>query len=216
MFPDANIGIATGKDSNLIVIDVDPRHGGWEGLQSLFERAGVTFPATIEAITGSDGRHFYFQMPEADIRNSQNKLAQGVDVRANGGYVVGAPSLHASGKRYAWTQTEAVLEPLPYPFMRQLIEPERKAAREVRVSYSPSQTWQGGTIPDGSRNETMFRKVACAARARGADYNGILNELVRANFQCSPPLSERELNNIANSAAQYPISRNIFTGSASI
>ncbi len=216
MFPDANIGIATGKDSNLIVIDVDPRHGGWEGLQSLFERADATFPATIEAITGSDGRHFYFQMPDADIRNSQNKLAPGVDVRANGGYVVGAPSLHASGNRYRWATTEAVLEPLPYPFMRELIKPERKAAREVRVSYSPSRTWQGGTIPDGSRNETMFRKVACAARARGADYNGILDELVRANFQCSPPLSERELNNIANSAAQYPTSRNIYTGSASI
>jgi hypothetical protein len=210
-FPDANIGIATGKISNLLAIDVDPRHGGWEGLKELFDRVGEPFPETMEVITGSGGRHFLFRMPDADIRNSANKLAQGVDVRGNGGYIVAAPSLHASSNRYGWTTTEAQLKHLPYPFLRELITPERIASHAPRHSNQPNQRWQGGTIGEGSRNETMFRNVACAARARGADYNAIFDALLSANNQCSPPLSNRELSKLADQAAKYPVSRNIRT-----
>ena len=58
-WPDAGIGIVTGKGSGLAVLDVDPRHGGDDSLAAL-EREHGALPHTIEAITGGGGRHVYF------------------------------------------------------------------------------------------------------------------------------------------------------------
>ena len=58
-WPDANIGIVTGEISNLIVLDVDPKHGGDVALVRL-ERRYRPLPITVEAITGGGGSHFYF------------------------------------------------------------------------------------------------------------------------------------------------------------
>jgi len=202
MWKDANIGVATGKVSNLLAIDVDPRHDGWEGLRAWFERASAVFPPTLEAITGSDGSHYCFQMPDVDIRNSQSKLGQGVDVRANGGYIVASPSLHASGKRYQWATTEATLDHLPYPFLKDFITPERRHYSESTSEASPA--WTGGTIPDGERNGTLWRH-ACAMRGRGASENEILDALCVMNRHCEKGgFDSRYLSDMAARAAEYP------------
>jgi bifunctional DNA primase/polymerase-like protein len=97
-FPDANIGIATGHVSCVLVLDVD----GATGLESLRQLEAQHGPLSASYVvkTGSGGLHFYFSMPNVDIRISASKLGAGLDVRANGGYVVAAPSLHHSGARY--------------------------------------------------------------------------------------------------------------------
>src|SRR5215831_1524745 len=41
--PHANIGIATGRSSNLFILDVDRKHGGEETLDSLLREAGDPF-----------------------------------------------------------------------------------------------------------------------------------------------------------------------------
>ena len=203
--PFANIGIATGKVSDLLVLDIDPKHGGWEGLRALLERLGEPFPATVEAITGSDGRHFLFKMPEADIRNSSGKLGAGLDVRANGGYVVAAPSLHRSGKRYQWASDEASLEHAPYKLVRELTEPERRVPREdaTPTGFSSRVGSTPGNIAEGGRNDTLFRRAA-AMRGAGASEDEIFNALHDLNASCVPPLAARELSKIAASAATYP------------
>ncbi len=103
--PDAGIGIVTGAVSGLVVLDVDVRHGGDAALQRL-EREHGRLPTTLECRTGGGGHHLYFAHPGRLVRNKVG-LAAGIDLRADGGYVVAPPSLHASGLRYVWVDGRA-------------------------------------------------------------------------------------------------------------
>ena len=98
--PDYNVAIVTGALSGLVVVDVDPRHGGKESLREL-EREHGALPETIESVTGGGGRHLYFSHPGGDVPNRTN-IKPGIDLRGDGGCVVAPPSVHPSGKRYRW------------------------------------------------------------------------------------------------------------------
>lgn len=100
-WPTANVAIATGTESNLIVIDVDPDKGGADGLADLEIEHG-RIPNTVTVITGSGGAHYYLEHPRDRRIGNRVNLYPGVDVRGDGGYVVAPPSNHRSGKRYAW------------------------------------------------------------------------------------------------------------------
>lgn len=93
---DSNLGIRTGAEAGLFVLDIDPRHGGDQTLRSL-EQAHGTLPRTIECLTGGGGRHLYFAHPGGSVANSSGRLGAGLDVRADGGYVVAPPSTHVQG-----------------------------------------------------------------------------------------------------------------------
>jgi hypothetical protein len=113
--PDANVGIATGRVSGIVVVDVDPRNGGDGALDDLLTDNGP-FPETVESLTGGGGRHIVFRYP-ADIegRLPSGKLAgsSGIDIKADGGYIVAPPSVHQSTRSYAW---EASSRPGEVPF----------------------------------------------------------------------------------------------------
>jgi putative DNA primase/helicase len=81
-----------GEKSGFIVLDVDK--GGDE------ELAKHTIPVTAESTTGN-GRHLYFTYPGEEVKNRQ-KFLPGLDLRADGGYIVAPPSLHLSGENYTW------------------------------------------------------------------------------------------------------------------
>jgi hypothetical protein len=96
-----NVGLRTGTENGLFVLDRDDRDGGEKGLAELESRFG-TLPSTITQRTGG-GRHYFFRYPEGrSVRNSVKKLGPGLDIRGDGGYVVAAPSNHFSGNDYAW------------------------------------------------------------------------------------------------------------------
>jgi putative DNA primase/helicase len=99
-WPVANIGIATGKDS-FSVLDADIT-GTVNGLETLadFQLKHGPLPETVEQITGSGGRQFFFEY-SGDLAN-RVRFAPGLDTRSDGGLVVVPPSLHISGKRYRW------------------------------------------------------------------------------------------------------------------
>lgn len=103
--PDHGIGIATGAESGLWVLDVDPDDGGDDSLAALEARHGA-LPDTVEAVTGGGGRHLVFAWPTdgTEIRNSASGvLGVGLDVRGVGGQFVAAPTVHPeTGQRYAW------------------------------------------------------------------------------------------------------------------
>jgi putative DNA primase/helicase len=85
----ALIGMPTGRASGHVVIDVDPRHGGDAWLRENQNR----LPPTLTHGTPRGGEHLTFRdPPEVEIRNSQGRIAPGVDVRGTGGYVVVPPS----------------------------------------------------------------------------------------------------------------------------
>jgi hypothetical protein len=86
----ANIGVACGASSGIVVIDVDPRNGGYKSLARLAAR-GHVLPNGPRARTGNGGIHHFFRF-DPRIANSKNKLGAGIDVKSTGGYVVVAPS----------------------------------------------------------------------------------------------------------------------------
>ena len=100
--PDANLAVVTGSVSGLVVLDVDPRHGGTRSLAA-WEREHAALPPTIESRTGGGGRHLYFAHPGRTVRNRVG-LAPGLDLRGDGGVIVVPPSIHPSGKAYRWVE----------------------------------------------------------------------------------------------------------------
>ncbi len=94
--PNANIGIVTGAISGLVVLDLDNDEAIAEA-----ERRGL--PDTLMVRTGK-GQHVYFRHPGYKITNRAGFLP-GMDIRGDGGYIVGPGSLHPSGAVYAWEKS---------------------------------------------------------------------------------------------------------------
>ena len=74
-------------------------------LKKLEDQYGL-LPPTVESIT-ANGRHLYFEWPAQPVRNSTGKVAPGCDIRGEGGYVLAWPSVHPSGRAYAWSVDSA-------------------------------------------------------------------------------------------------------------
>lgn len=99
-WPDMNIGILTGSDTEVMVLDIDPRHGGDDSLEKL-EATHGNLPATLTANTGGGGTHYLFQIPQGmTIKNSAGDIAPGLDIRGDGGLIVVAPSTTQGA--YSW------------------------------------------------------------------------------------------------------------------
>ena len=198
--PDANIGIPTGKASGVLALDVDDP----TGLDALEAEHGK-LPATRTHGTGSGGIHYLFRYPAGEtIKNSASKLAQGLDVRGEGGYVVAPPS--------RTTRPYEVLDRLPPAeipewLLEALTRPHSAAdGAEKRTTVTPVRTstsLDGPEIPFRRRNDTLYR-IACSLRARGLDASEILEELHQVNAnRCSPPVEAAELEKITASASRH-------------
>jgi hypothetical protein len=110
MVPAGLLAIRTGAASGLVVIDVDPAHGGTQSLAVLRDR-GLLAPTRFVR-TGSGGLHLYYRHPgpHLKIKCSQGQLGPGIDVRADGGYIVAPPSVHPlTGHPYLWADENAAI-----------------------------------------------------------------------------------------------------------
>jgi hypothetical protein len=172
-WPDANVGIATGEPSGIVVIDIDP---GAE-IGDLCDEHGQ-FPETVEADTGRGGMHLIF-VRSTPVRNSAGRLAPHVDVRGDGGYIVAAPSLHASGRRYAWRLGQSPMERKPAELPEWIL---KKLEDKQKLNTSQRHASEGMSSKDlyrkllgralanatgGTRNEQGFW-LACQLRDNGA------------------------------------------------
>ncbi len=93
-----NIGIATGAESKIFVLDIDGVDGESELME--LEKEHGKLPETLTAKTGS-GRHLFFKYPEGvTISSRAKKFSSNLDIRGEGGYVVAPPSMHKSGVEY--------------------------------------------------------------------------------------------------------------------
>ena len=211
LYPLANVGLAMGRKSGLVALDVDPRAGGDASLCELIERHGE-LPATLESVTGGGGSHLFFAHPGVTFKNSSSELAEGLDVKTDGGYVVAAPSLHASGKRYEW-RTKRSPASMPGWLLKLLTSEKAPApppAKAAAPRRAPATNGAGSIIPHRSRNTQLFR-IACALRGDGAGLDEIERAVLDAYEQrCvkePEPMSESELRKIAKSAMRYPAGR---------
>src|SRR5262249_35638808 len=99
-FPDLNIGVATGTASGIFVLDIDGENGGGSLLKLNSGHAAV--PPRVEAIAGKV-RHAFIRIGKYKICNSVGQIGIGLDIRGDGGYVIAPPSIHPSGRPYAWS-----------------------------------------------------------------------------------------------------------------
>jgi len=190
-WPDAGIGVVTGAVSGLVVLDIDPEHGGAASLERL-QLQHFRLPTTVECRSGGGGRHIYFAHPGAFVRNMAG-LAPGVDLRGDGGYVVAPPSLHASGLRYAWVGDRkpkpSDLAPLPGWVHRLAVD------RPGRLGHSIAH-WRRLVregVREGERNNTIASLAGHLLR-HGVDAPVVVEVLLCWNrVRCQPPLADDEV-----------------------
>lgn len=194
--PQSNIGIATGSLSGgLVVIDVDvDPDTGEDGMETLrlWEKEHGELPETVTAITGRGGYHLFYHT-EHPVGCSANKEL-GIDVRADGGFVVASPSVHPNGNRYEW-------ENHPDDFdvaeadqnVIELIEHVQASKKQGERFELPEE------IPSGERNDTLF-KYASSLQSLGYDDGYISMAVETANKErCIPPLPKSDLKTIVDS-----------------
>jgi len=85
--PGELIGVLTGAANGFDAIDIDPRSRGEDWLRT----ARSQLPPTRVHYTRSGGWHLLFRH-HPEVRNSSGRLAQGVDVRGQGGFVIWWPA----------------------------------------------------------------------------------------------------------------------------
>ena len=174
----SNIGLAVGPESGFWVLDIDGPAGA-AALTALEAEHGL-LPATPEQSTGK-GRHICFAWPALEspreLKNSAGRIGEGIDVRADGGYIVAAPSIHPSGAAYAWAPGRALgdipLAAAPVWLLDLAVtEPKARAATPLtprtRIEGRATAYGEAGltsacrviaTAPDGRKNDTLWNQA---------------------------------------------------------
>ncbi|MFZ2522516.1 MAG: bifunctional DNA primase/polymerase [Minisyncoccia bacterium] len=190
--PEANIGIATGLVSGVIVLDIDSKHN----------RTSKEFqiPPTICAKTGGLGEHILFKHPGGHVKSTNGQLfGSGVDLKADGGYVVLTPSLHESGNRYEWIIGPDETELAEVPIWL-------RAALEGQDKNADAKLWQKGAsgVSEGNRNETA---ASVAGKLRSSLPKELVEDgwenLIAWNKKNPEPLPEEELKRVWDSVKKY-------------
>jgi putative DNA primase/helicase len=198
-----NVGIATGAASRIVVLDIDPRHGGDEALAAL-ETDNGPLPPTWRFLTGGGGEHIVFRHPGGAVKNSAGAIAPGIDVRADGGYIVAPPSLHVGGRPYAISvdhhPDDIALAALPDWLLNLVTEPtsaktDPRTTGPLKIGRAPTdwRTRLAGTVGEGERNIAMAR-LAGLLLGRRIDPHACLDLMLAFNAaRCRPPLPDREV-----------------------
>lgn len=211
-WPDANVAVATGAASGVCVLDVDPAHGGLESIEVLEADHGCLSP-TWCVETGGDGLHLWFLLENSGLRNSAGRLGPGLDVRANGGYVIVPPSRHRSGIAYQWAPTwhPTLVDLAPAPPWLVILALHAPPNKMIPPDDAPIGTAIGGNhfapatraVAHGARNATLT-SLAGAMRRKGCGERAIVAALLVENVErCEPPLTEAEIATIAHSVCRY-------------
>lgn len=191
----ANVAIATGEVSGIVVVDVDNE----EGKRNL--EAGGELPVTVCAKT-AHGWHYYFAHPGFKLGNKA-RFIEGVDLRGDGGYVIAPPSVHETGAIYEWlTGPDKCWPPAPMPDWLLTLLTTRPAAAAPNPAHPFSASDTGAHWLDlalskayqGTRDETAFW-LACQLRDNGLSYSeaeSVLRDYAARVPQGTDPYTERE------------------------
>ena len=195
-WPEANVGLATGRESGFFVLDVDGPEGE-ETLKALEKTQGA-LPPTTTVVTGN-GKHFYFKYPmNGEIKNSTT-LAPGLHLRGEGGYVVAPPSVHVSGRRYEWlvSPNEVGLAEAP----SWLVEFIARRSQSEGGSGFTAEEWEVD-VQEGERNDALTRRAGKLFAAK-MPAKEVLETLLSWNERhCRPPLQAAEVRRVVESIAR--------------
>lgn len=177
-FPNCNVGIPTGSINNIFVVDVD----GEQGIESLNRLELIYGKLDAPTVITGKGKHLYFKMPEIDIKSSVSKIADHIDIRANGGYVVAPPSVHENGHRYTWENfaPNQNFPEAPNWLISLMTNAEKQTLPVSGVLEEIS------NAPQGQRNDTLYkRSISLIARAMRENVNtaDIKENIINAAMQ---------------------------------
>lgn len=197
-YPNDGIAVATGSISNLVVIDEDlddeKDKNGYEEMRK-WEAENGELPETVTAITGRGGSHLYFKYEGNDIK-SRIDVIPGVDVRAEGGYLITPPTMHPNGTEYAWEfpPNEYTFAEVNDTVKKFLMWGEEEEAEAFEMP---------ALIEAGTRNDTLYR-LACSLQAKGLPDKAIIEAVMATNLEkCAEPLERAEIELLCSSAFTY-------------
>jgi len=220
---DYNLGVGTGKQGGIVVIDVDekPWEGkfGFENKEALEDELGA-LPETWTVLSGGGGRHLYYRYPDGvdDIPSTIGEIAPNIDVKADRGYAVLPPSIHGTtGRAYTWEMSlhpeDTPIADLPQAWVDVLTGKRKTWYQQQKLEQKKEDAKKQGVsadrfvLPDviqkGLRNDTLFR-YACSLRRKGKTYDEVMALVMRANEEkAKPPVPVREVRGMVKSAMSY-------------
>ena len=195
-FPNAMVAVPTGPVNGITVIDFDIRDS-YNGVSN-FIQEGFKIPKTAGAKTPSGGFHLYFDSEEETIPTSASKLAIGVDVRGDGGYVIAPPSQSIKGTykwETDWFDPKRGMAKLPI-MIKNLILFEKKFLNKKPLfdknHFCAVAQEIDKPISEGSRNNELTRRCGYLFRKYSSDK--VLEIMRHINQRCcNPPIEDREL-----------------------
>jgi len=199
--PDANIGILCGKGSNITVVDVDGAIG-CDRLRELEEEHGA-LPPTPTAISGSGGLHkFFIYTPEL---NNAVRWDVGLDIRTEGGLIIGAGSINKNGG-YHWEIGYELGPQLRPPPMPEWLVKAIKAGQANGTAHKANDcAGPGFEVPEepiakGAGRNSFLYKAGRSLKAKKFPPEAIRAALAELNAKrCDPPVDEVEFEKILRS-----------------
>jgi len=193
-YPNAMIGIPTGKASGFLVVDldIDPEKciDGLLEWKKLEEQNG-SMPVTGSVTTPRGGKHYYFKLPHGVvIKNSVSIIAPGIDVRGEGGYIIGGGSVRFDGGKYKCVHSLNECVPMP-PWLLALATKGGGAKLKAHTTSSPRQKADNSNVDidqeiskvasttTGSRNDALNRCAFVLGKA-GFDVIEVTERLTEA------------------------------------
>ena len=193
-YPSAAIGLVTGQKSGLVIIDIDKREN-FCGLQN-FKDAGHKLSPTVSASTPRGGIHLYFKAPSCEVPCSVSKIAEGVDIKGDGGFIISPPSITKWGK-YSWECSYQIFQQGPLPLPEKFYMPvgHKRLVKNTGDAKRSVSSRLLETIVEGNRNDEITKR--CGLLVSRYPANDALKMLELINQKCcQPPLDQRELHQI--------------------
>ena len=201
-YPNANIGIITGKISNLSVIDCDNLDLTIEDLQNEFGKT------TFIVSTPSRGKHLYYSFDGESCKvNYQNRK---IDIRANGGCIIAPYSFNADKKGFYEILQGNLNDLGKLPMIKNnLLKNEQQS--DFCLSYKDSQNQLDLNIPEGQRNFVLFHSLKNIAHSHRS-YESLLKGAYEINaFRFEKLLDEDEIKRTVKKVWNYKITNQLYS-----
>lgn len=213
-WPDANIGIYTGKYNGgkeaLLAVDVDVKDGKRGDLTLIQkEMEGMEFPPTFTQTTPTGGKHLIYKVKEA-VKQGVDVFGPGLDVRSRGGYLVGAGSI-INGEKYSCEGEFPIESPhdlittCGIPREKKVldikapvdIERAKRRAKHYLLNEAPLAIY-------GAGGDNTTYVVACHMKDFGLELIDAVNIMLEHwNDRCSPPWGSYDLRTKVENAYRY-------------
>jgi len=169
--PDALISVATGRESRVVVLDIDVKHAGPNGWDALGEIGALPLLDTPMSMTPSGGTHVFFDPGESDIPLSVGKIGPQLDVRGERSCC----TLPTPGTAYRWDPHKNLrttpLAPAPAWITPAVAPPATGAAPAYRPPTGEISPYGASAIngavraiygaPEGQQSTTLNREAFC-------------------------------------------------------